>query len=334
MSDILSRPRFINPTTISIKLPDSHLDEPVQGTGPPSPITPMLLHCGLIQSLIEDGGTDVGTVVGRLSPSETMIYRDKIIKWMQSFPPAYRAVDTDTQFDLTYSYVPLQRLQLHATAYGMMLHPLKPYLTQYQYSSETELCKAAVDVSLSSIETLRNFFDFLFPRYTKFHAIACAVFDTAALLCCAIALDKDTGRLPRRDAILLAIRDALSILHKINTSSDSKTVAHSVLQCLVSKLPLTKAEFTAMEISGFKRPKLELSPNQTRTDASNDRKGIDKDPGRPIDNSKTTLHAPHETRLPLTMMELEPRLADDSLVGTDFDVSDYLVDWESLASGT
>lgn len=288
----------------------------------------MLLHCRLIQALIENIGDDVG----RLPPSEALNHRDQIMDWMDSFPPAYRATDTDTQFDIAYPYVPLQRLQLHATVYGMMLHPLRHYLTRYRPSSatteEVKLYAAAVSAALSLIEALRNFFNFIYPRYTKFHSISCALFDTAAFLCCALVHDDRQSQLPQRQAIVHSIKDTLDVLRQIHTSLNSKTAVYPVLRGLLSKVPFTADEIITLGLSRVKKAKLETSPEQTmafNSDAG-DQVSTADDPNSPAYTRKG-IH------LPVTMTELEQRLRDDSLLNVDFDVSDYLVDWENLDSG-
>ncbi|KAJ9149886.1 Fungal specific transcription factor [Pleurostoma richardsiae] len=241
-STLLSRPRIINPKDCSFEPPNVQVDGSGANNDSPSPMTPMALHYNLIQRLTEkiDMAGEITTA------SDIIAYHDEINDWIASFPSALRPVDPARQTLAAQSYVSIQRAQLHATSYSLMLRPLKPYLTRCLGPSvtavEKNLQRSAIDCALSLSEALRAYFDLLFPLYTRFHFIVCGVFDTAALLCSAIANDNESRDLPRREEVITGIGSAIDMLHEAKQASGSGALPCTLLARIVSALPLLESE--------------------------------------------------------------------------------------------
>ncbi|CAM1508594.1 Fc.00g054420.m01.CDS01 [Cosmosporella sp. VM-42] len=329
MSTKLSRPRIINTKDSPSKPPSMLLEEIAPGATIPSPITQMAMHYDLIQRL----SNRFDVTADMLPPVKIVAYRDEIMAWMSSFPPVFRIVDPDKQFDLAHPWVVLQRAQLCATSYAMMLHPLKPYLTRRLGASATfaamELRSAAVDCCLSLMEAIQGFFEVLFPLYTKLHFIVFGVFDIGAALCSAITHD-DTQSLHRRDAILAAIGSATGILRRIHGATGSGITPYSVLTRFISSLPLSAAESTSLGLAPRKNAKVRSStgPDLGVSEGSDQT-------AKPAMLPKNCKEGPRPTDSQASNMSLssEQLIPDETLLDADFGKFDSLLDWESLELG-
>ncbi|KKA19284.1 hypothetical protein T310_6741 [Rasamsonia emersonii CBS 393.64] len=242
MSMLLSRPLIINHSCCSFELPNLRL-ESTPDTDPdlPSPITHMALQCQLAQMLSKIPG-----VTGGILPADQAVtIQQEIEKWFSSFPPAYRVTDPDTQWDEEHRYVILQRGQLHAVGYMIMLHPLKPFLTRSVDSGlsdmERSLRPAAVDCSLKLMQASRQLFDCVFPINAKFHFVIFIIFDTAAVLCSAITHDTSCS-LPRRHEVIEAIGLLLNMMERLSHMTKTGAICYATLATLVAKLSLSSQE--------------------------------------------------------------------------------------------
>lgn len=238
----LSRPLIINHSCCSFELPNLRLEStPNTDQDLPSPITHMALQCQLAQTLSKI----TGVTSGLLPADQAVTIQQEIQKWFSSFPPVYRATDPDTQWDKEHRYVVLQRSQLHAVGYMIMLHPLKPYLTRSADSGLSEMEKslrpAAVDCSLKLTQASCQLFDCVFPINAKFHFVIFIIFDTAAVLCSAIT--HDTSRsLPRRHEVIEAIGMLLNMMERLSHMTNTAVICYVTLTKLVAKLPLSSQE--------------------------------------------------------------------------------------------
>jgi hypothetical protein len=238
---MLSRPFIINSSYCSFEMPNVRLESDHIEADVPSPIVHMALQCQLGQALSEIPGVMGGT----MTPAIAVTVQQETEKWLASFPPAYRLVDPDMQWDHDYKYVEVQRKQLHTIAYLVMLMPLKQCLTrdvlQDSSSIERSLQPTAIDIALKLINAAHQLLDCMLPLNAKFHFAPFTMFDTAASLCSAII--RDHGRcLPRRDEVIEAISVTLGKLEQISHSTKTAAICYSVLSKLVNKLSLNPEE--------------------------------------------------------------------------------------------
>lgn len=238
---MLSRPFIINSTYCSFEMPNVRLESDHIEADVPSPIVHIALQCQLGQALSKIPGV----MGGIMTPAIAVTVQQETEKWLASFPPAYRLVNPDTQWDHDYKYVEVQRKQLHTIAYMVMLMPLKPCLTrdvqQDSTSIEKSLQPTAIDIALKLIKAAHQLLDCMFPLNAKFHFAPFTMFDTAASLCSAII--HDHGRcLPQRDGIIQAIGVTLGTLEQSSHSTKTAAICYSVLSKLVDKLSLTPEE--------------------------------------------------------------------------------------------
>ncbi|RHZ43209.1 uncharacterized protein CDV56_100492 [Aspergillus thermomutatus] len=228
-------------TYCSFEMPNVRLESDHIEADVPSPIVHMALQCQLGQALSKIPGVMGGT----MTPANAVTVQQETEQWLASFPPAYRLVNPDMQWDRSYKYVEVQRNQLHAIAYLVMLMPLKQCLTrdvhQDTSSIEKSLQPTAIDIALKLIQAAHQLLDCMLPSNAKFHFAPFAMFDTAASLCSAII--HDPGRcLPQRDKVIEAIGVALGTLEQIIHNTNTAAMCHSVLSKLVNKLSLTPEE--------------------------------------------------------------------------------------------
>lgn len=315
MSVTLSRPRILNLTDSLLVIPTLRLETNAGDSGgnPPSPIAQLILDCNLIQKL----SMRFKVPLGQLSQEDTLVWCEDIQSWMASFPPFFGVKDPDTQFDTTHPFISLQRAQLHATSYAIMLHPLKVYLTRSPNTPtkivELGLRSAGVDCCLNLIDSLKQYFDLLFPRQTKLHFIVWGVFDVAAVVCSAMKHDSEAHSLPRREALIESMTSCLDILRDINNASRSGILPYSILGRLVETIPLTNLENDTLENSPRKRIKIAAVAG----DQELINPGIDMGPSE----YQSTANR-HE--------EFDPNLVSESVSGGNFAEIANLLDWDAL----
>ncbi|PYH95976.1 hypothetical protein BO71DRAFT_428568 [Aspergillus ellipticus CBS 707.79] len=241
MSLFLSRPFIINSNYCSFELPSIRLETSDSGADVPSPITHIVLECQLGQTI----STIPGVMGGIITPIQAISVQQEIEKWFDSFPPPYRLMDPDTHWDNSHYYVTMQRHQLHAIGYVVMLMPLKPCLTKDvdhgKPSIEKSLRPTAVDCALKLMESARQLLAHMLPANAKFHFAPFLIFDTAAFLCSAVIHDSSRS-LPQRDKVVEAIGLALNALEQISHSTKTGAICYAVLTRLASSTPLSPEE--------------------------------------------------------------------------------------------
>ncbi|KAF7184694.1 hypothetical protein CNMCM7691_006056 [Aspergillus felis] len=241
MSLMLSRPFIINNNYCSFEMPNVRLESDHIAADVPSPIVHIALQCQLGQALSKIPGVMGGT----MTPAIAITVQQETEKWLASFPPAYRLVNPDIQWDHDYNYVEVQRKQLHTIAYLVMLMPLKQCLTRdvHQDSSSIEksLQPTAIDIALKLVKAAHQLLECMLPLHAKFHFAPFAMFDTAASLCSAIIHDHGR-RLPQRDEVIEAISVTLRTLEQITHDTKTAAICYSVLSKLVNRLSLTPEE--------------------------------------------------------------------------------------------
>ncbi|RLL92993.1 hypothetical protein CFD26_100764 [Aspergillus turcosus] len=244
-------------TYCSFEMPNVSLESDHIEADVPSPIVHMALQCQLGQALSKLPGVMGGT----MTPAIAVTVQQETEKWLASFPPAYRLVDPDMQWDHDYKYVEVQRKQLHTIAYMVMLMPLKQCLTRdvHQDSSSIEksLQPTAIDIALKLIKAAHQLLDSMLPLNAKFHFAPFTMFDTAASLCSAII--HDHGRcLPQRDEVIEAISVTLGTLEQISHSTKTAAICYSVLSKLVNKVSLAPEEESILRSKSSDSPVTEL----------------------------------------------------------------------------
>ncbi|KAL5333448.1 fungal-specific transcription factor domain-containing protein [Aspergillus crustosus] len=199
MSVLLSRPLIINSTCCDFEFPDLRLEVGSQPESP-SPITHVVLQCQL--SLLLSKIT--GVMGGNISPTQAMAVQQETEKWFDSFPPVYSIANPDTRWDDTHQFLKPQRFHLKTIGYMMMLMmlmPLKQCLTKHIESSSSSIEKSlqitVVENALELLKACDELLQHLLPLNAKFHFAPFLMFDTAALLCSAIAISKTLSELGR-----------------------------------------------------------------------------------------------------------------------------------------
>ncbi|GIC91939.1 uncharacterized protein Aud_008394 [Aspergillus udagawae] len=262
MSLMLSRPFIINSNYCSFEMPNVRLEGDHNEADVPSPIVHIALQCQLGQALSKIPGVMGGT----MTPAIAITVQQETEKWLASFPPAYRLVNPDMQWDHDYKYVEVQRKQLHAIAYLVMLMPLKQCLTrdvhQDDSSIEKSLQPTAIDIALKLIKAAHQLLDCMLPLNAKFHFAPFAMFDTAASLCSAVIHDHGR-RLPQRDEVIEAISVTLGTLEQITHNTKTAAICYSVLSKLVNRLSLTPEEELILHSKSSDNPLTGVKPSDS-----------------------------------------------------------------------
>lgn len=164
-------------------------------------------------------------------------------------PPILRDVRPNKDWDEKYPYIALLRCQLNVVAYSFLLGPLKAYLIGAAdakvkgTSLEQELRAKGVDVCLDLLDAAERFYKLIYPASVKYFFILFFIFDGATVLCSAIAHDdKSKPSLPKRDRIVLALKNSLHLLEGVSHLSKTAVISAVALRKLMAILPLTAHE--------------------------------------------------------------------------------------------
>lgn len=241
MSGVLSRPVHTDQKDMRLGLP-SRLEGNVDANVP-TPIASVayqaqigVIISPLFRQLARDNSVDL-----------TLKIEKEIENWMDTFPSVLRYHRPNTEWDEKYPYVPFIRCQLNVVAYSFLLGPLKAYLIGAADPAikgtrkETELREKGVDACLDLLEAAERFYKLIFPASVKYFFILFFIFDGATVLCSALAHDLDRS-LPKRDRVVLALRQSLDLLEGVSHLSNTAVISAAVLKKLLPVLPLTAHE--------------------------------------------------------------------------------------------
>ncbi|KAL4934729.1 uncharacterized protein BDV17DRAFT_250038 [Aspergillus undulatus] len=240
MSLLLSRPFIINSSCCVFEQPDSRLESVDSDPETLSPVTHMVLQCQLGLSISKIPGV----MSGNLSVTQAMAIQQEAEKWFNSFPAVYSISNPDTRWDSTHHFIKVQRFQLHAIGYMIMLMPLKQCLTKdidpdsdsFSSSIERGLQATAVQTALRLLRACEQLLRHILPLNAKFYFAPFLMFDTASLLCSAILHDT-SGTLPQRERVLEAISETVAELGMLSERARTGMICYKALKKLVSRLP-------------------------------------------------------------------------------------------------
>lgn len=177
----------------------------------------------------------------------TLKIEKEIEKWMDTFPSVLRDHRPNKDWDEKYPYVPFMRCQLNVVAYSFLLGPLKAYLIGASdpeikgTRQEMDLRAKGVDACLDLLDAAERFYKLIYPASVKYFFILFFIFDGATVLCSALAHDLDRT-LPKRDRVVLALRNSTDLLDGVSHLSQTAVISASVLKKLIIVLPLTAHE--------------------------------------------------------------------------------------------
>lgn len=241
MSGVLSRPVHTDQKNMRLWLPSR-----LEGNADPEVPTPIASVAYQAQ---------IGVIISPLfrelghnnSVSVTLKIEKEVERWIDTFPSVLRDRRPNKDWDETYPYVPFMRCQLNVVAYSFLLAPLKAYLTGASdpeikgTQQELDLRGKGVDVCLDLLDAAERFYKLIFPACVKYFFILFFIFDGATVLCSALTHDPDRT-LPKRDRVVLALRNSLDLLDGVAHLSQTAVISAAVLKKLIIVLPLTTHE--------------------------------------------------------------------------------------------
>ncbi|KUI63613.1 hypothetical protein VM1G_10366 [Cytospora mali] len=258
MSSVLSRPVHTNQRDMRLGLPSR-----LEGNADPEVPTPIasvayqaqigVIIYPLFQQLARDNSVELTLEIER-----------EVEKWMDTFPPVLRDIRPNKDRDEKYPYIPILRCQLNVVAYSFLLGPLKAYLVGAADPKvkgsrvEKDLRARGVDVCLDLLDSAEKFYKLIYPASVKYFFVLFFIFDGATILCSAIAHDdKDNPSLPKRDRIVLALKNSLHLLEAVSHLSRTAVISAAALKKLLAILPLTAYEriILGLEVGPNKRVK-------------------------------------------------------------------------------
>lgn len=241
MSGVLSRPVHTDQKDMRLGLPsrlEGNVDPEV-----PTPIASVAYQAQvgvIIAPLFRELGRDNSVAL-------TLKIEKEVEKWMDTFPLVLRDHRPNKDWDEKYPYVPFMRCQLNVVAYSFLLGPLKAYLIGASdpeirgSRQELELRAKGVDACLDLLDAAERFYKLIYPESVKYFFILFFIFDGATVLCSALAHDLDRN-LPKRDRVVLALRNSLDLLEGVAHLSQTAVISAAVLKKLIIVLPLTAHE--------------------------------------------------------------------------------------------
>lgn len=239
MSAWLGRPHLINQKECTFDFPSLKLDEGAPETKLLSPFAHMCLQAMLGRRL----GQHLENVqsVSDLTPEQIFAIEKECEDFIDELPSVFKIKDPYLELDGEHPYYVFQRSQLHVVIYTTQLDFLKPFLTRspkdQKSSHENELRTMGVDMSLQLLNVSRKLFDHEFPINAKFHLVVFCIFDTATILCSAIIHDVDKT-LPRREEVLDAIDQSLTMLHQLSLTTKIGASSYNFLSKLIQASPI------------------------------------------------------------------------------------------------
>ncbi|KAJ5314254.1 uncharacterized protein N7443_001138 [Penicillium atrosanguineum] len=328
MSLLLSRPPIINSSYSSFELPNMQLESQATENGPPSPVTHIAVQVELGRIMSKEPAT-IGCTFNN---TQAESFRSDIDEWFASLHPAYQETNPDTQWDSKHLYVPLQRRQLHAIGYMMMLLPFKSYLTRTFNSESTEVDRGrrvtAIDIALHLMEVSRLLFDHIFPLNAKFHLITFLIFDTAAFLCSAMIHDKDRT-LPRCDNVIQAIGLACTLMEKLAPITKTAAICYPVLSRLAKSL--SKAANRAVSLTRVEGDISKMGVGEFGCSPGLDALSFgDPFSSYSLDPMATELFLPASLGITVPGMETPPVMGVGDFTNLDVGQFDQIWDWQNL----
>lgn len=222
---------IIDRSECDVKLPSLVMEGMQQ-----SPLTHMKLQSGLIRNLYDRFGLTRNVT----EPEQVQEYQEMIKKWIEDFPPPFDVHNPDTNLDVACPWIVLHRHYIRTMAFSMLLHPVRAYLarpfTINAKEAELKIRSDGIDYLLELIVSLEGFFEWVYPRDSKFHFVLFCIFDTSTVLCSAVLHDEH-HTLPRRDEVFKAIDNAHVMLQRLRTVTKSARTSYGILSRIVQRLP-------------------------------------------------------------------------------------------------
>lgn len=247
ISALLGRPMIIDRSECDVKLPSLVMEGMQQ-----SPLAHMKLQSGLIRNLYDRFGLTRNVT----EPAQVQEYQDMIKQWIEDFPPPFDVHNPDKTLDVACPWIVLHRHYIRTMAFSMLLDPVRAYLAQpfttNTKEAELKIRSDGINYLLELMVSLKGFFEWVYPRDSKFHFVLFCIFDTSTVLCTAVLHDENHS-LPRRDEVFKAIDNAHAMLRRLRTVTKSARTSYGILSRIVQRLPRTDV-----------RPKIDESPAAKR----------------------------------------------------------------------
>ncbi|KAJ4421540.1 hypothetical protein N0V82_003678 [Gnomoniopsis sp. IMI 355080] len=284
MSGVLSRPVHTDQKNMRLGLPSR-----LEGNADPEVPTPIASVAYQAQ---------IGVIISPLfrelghnnSVALTLRIEKEVERWMDTFPAVLRDYRPNKDWDEKYPYVPFMRCQLNVVAHSFLLGPLKAYLIGASdpeikgTRQESDLRAKGVDACLDLLDAAERFYKLIYPACVKYFFILFFIFDGATVLCSALAHDLDRT-LPKRDRVVLALRNSMDLLEGVSHLSQTAVISAAVLKKLIVGLPLTAHE---RMILGWEDRSKRIKTGSNSSSDSNTLYATTSSPARTGSGSKVT----------------------------------------------
>lgn len=199
---------------------------------PPTPCTALLVHTHLARRVT--AMLDSFATISATNISHDMVHHyDQVLETFQdSLPPFFKVFPmTDSRYDASFPYLPVQRVRLHTALFGYRCGLHRPHLPAYLWPTKPATARQVVaQISLSSLRVQRS--ARMLDAKVAFRLFSpVTVFENATTLCLIMYLDKavsaDAGLSPGplRSAEFMSMRagvaEALELLDMTGAGADA-----------------------------------------------------------------------------------------------------------------
>jgi hypothetical protein len=171
--------------------------------------------------------------------------RKVVDAWFERLPVEYAVKVPDTRWDGEFNWVVFQRRYLHLIGFMSLFSQLRPFIIRSSARPmsdlEFSLREAGVEAALGLMDASWRLFENLVSVGAKFHYAIFCIFDVATVMCSGFLQD-EARNLPKREAVLEAIKKALSMLAEVAPESKTTAALYRILKGLLTKLPLNNRE--------------------------------------------------------------------------------------------
>ncbi|KIR43681.1 hypothetical protein I307_00280 [Cryptococcus deuterogattii 99/473] len=199
---------------------------------PPTPCTALLVHTHLARRVT--AMLDSFATISATNISHDMVHHyDQVLETFQdSLPPFFKVFPmTDSRYDASFPYLPVQRVRLHTALFGYRCGLHRPHLPAYLWPTKPATARQVVaQISLSSLRVQRS--ARMLDAKVAFRLFSpVTVFENATTLCLIMYIDKavsaDAGLSPGplRSAEFMSMRagvaEALELLDMTGAGADA-----------------------------------------------------------------------------------------------------------------
>ncbi|KAK4129361.1 hypothetical protein N657DRAFT_660741 [Parathielavia appendiculata] len=243
LNSLMFRPRLINHADCTVVMPSQSLEPTPFGPDQPWQFRHMNLHCQLCMDMAPQLGGRLDSDADKADMANRM--RNVVVTWFERLPAEYAVETPDTRWDGELKWVVFQRQYLHVIGYMSLSSQLRPFIMRSSAKPmshlQLRLREAGVDAALGLMNASLTLFDNLVSFGHKSPCAILCLFNAATVMCAGFLQD-EARTLPKREAVLEAMKRGLGMLAAAASESKETATLYRILKRLLAGLPLSAKE--------------------------------------------------------------------------------------------